>query len=235
MKPDESPILEVIVGSVADALAAKAGGAGRLEVVRNLELGGLTPSFQLVQEIKNAVDLPLRIMLRENIGFEAQDNDELESLCFAAEKFASLGVDGLVLGYLKDGIVDLTVCERILECAPKLNATFHHAFEAARDQFQAVNEIRLLRQVDRILSHGSADSLDEKLFRFEMYRLLAGPRIEIIAGGGIDIDAIGKIGRATKIREFHVGRAARSRNRVDGEVLAELVSQLAEQLKQLDP
>ena len=44
-------LLEVIVSSLEDALEAEQGGAGRLEVVRNLELGGLTPSFEIVQRI----------------------------------------------------------------------------------------------------------------------------------------------------------------------------------------
>ena len=128
-----TPQLEVIACTVADAVAAQKGGASRLEIVRNLEQGGLTPSFELVREIRETVDLPLRVMVRESVGFENCGEDEINSLCDAARKFSMLGVDGLVLGYLKDGSVDLALCERILNCAPNLNATFHHAFEDAND------------------------------------------------------------------------------------------------------
>ncbi|MBZ5592386.1 MAG: hypothetical protein LAP39_09125 [Acidobacteriia bacterium] len=64
------PLLEVIACSVADAVAAERGGAGRLEIVRALEAGGLTPLLSLVKEIVAAVSIPVRVMLRENPGFE---------------------------------------------------------------------------------------------------------------------------------------------------------------------
>jgi copper homeostasis protein CutC len=72
--------------------------------------------------------------------------------------------------------------------------------------------------------------LNEKIGRFRKYQELADPNIKIIAGGGIDLDAISEIRRATSIREFHVGRAARSLNRIDGEIKAELVSQMSDML-----
>lgn len=233
MKKMEHRVLEVIACTVADAVEAKKGGAYRLELVRNLEQGGLTPSFELVREIRDKVDLPLRVMVRESVGYEAQSENEIEHLCVAAERFDSLGVDGLVLGYLKDGAVDVQLCERILSFAPNVKATFHHAFEGAKDQSKVLKEIKHLRQVDRVLSHGGSGSLSEKIVRFKEYQDLASPEIEIIVGGGIDRDAIAQIRHATNIREFHVGRAARLSNRVDGEVKAELVSQLVRKIHEL--
>ena len=63
------PLLEVIVQTLADAREAARGGADRLEVVRALEDGGLTPPLALVQEIAAEVSLPLRVMVRENAGY----------------------------------------------------------------------------------------------------------------------------------------------------------------------
>ena len=222
----EQTVLEVIACTVADAVEAKRGGACRLELVRNLELGGLTPSFDLVREISVAVDLPLRVMVRESVGYGVTNEREIDNLCLAAKRLGELKVDGLVIGYLTNGVVDLAFCERILSCAPDLKATFHHAFEGARDQLQALQDIKSLYQIDRILSHGGPGSLSEKIARFRKYQELAGPKIKIIAGGGIDLDAISQIRRATSIREFHVGRAAR----IDGEVKAELVRKMSDML-----
>src|ERR1051326_4745406 len=69
-----SAVLEVIVCCVADAVEAQKGGASRLEVVRDLDRGGLTPSIQLVQAIKDAVDLPLRVMVRESDGYRTRND-----------------------------------------------------------------------------------------------------------------------------------------------------------------
>src|SRR6476661_3806720 len=132
----EQAVLEVIACTVADAVEAKRGGASRLEIVRNLELGGLTASFDLVKEISVAVDLPLRVMVRESVGYGVSNEREIDDLCLAAKRLDELKVDGLVLGYLANGVVDLDLCERILSCAPNLKATFHHAFEDTRDQLQ---------------------------------------------------------------------------------------------------
>src|SRR5262245_24544307 len=122
-------VLEVIVCTVADAIEAEKGGADRLEVISHFERGGLTPSLELVRAIQAAVRLPLRIMLRESDGYQVASDDEIERLCEAAREFAALGVDGVVLGFLRDGKVDSELTRYILDSAPGLNATFHRAFD----------------------------------------------------------------------------------------------------------
>jgi copper homeostasis protein len=225
------PLLEVIACSVADAIEAEKGGAGRLEIVRDLKRGGLTPPFELVEKIKQAVDLPVRVMLRESDGYEMSGEDEFDRLCLAAERFASLEIDGFVLGFLKDGAVDLERTRRVLACAPNIRATFHHAFEAAKDKLRALNSIKQLPQVDRVLSHGGMDDLESRVQRLGEYERVAAPELIILAGGGMDGDAIFKIARETRIREFHVGRAARAQFNVEGAVQASLVSGLVQKLE----
>ena len=46
-------ILECCVDSVESAIAAKNGGADRLELCQGLVIGGVTPGTALFQEIKN--------------------------------------------------------------------------------------------------------------------------------------------------------------------------------------
>jgi len=218
-----NPILEVIACSVADAIAAQQGGAQRLEVVRDLDRGGLTPAVELVRAIKDAVDLPLRVMVRESEGYGISAETELCKLCIAAAEFSKFGVDGLVVGFLNGGEIDLELTAQVLASAPNLKATFHHAFEDAADQLKAVSELKELVQVDRILSSGGSGTLEQRCARLDAYVQAAAPQIEIIAGGGIDREAIDLLKRTTAIREFHVGRAARERFQVNGVVREELV------------
>jgi len=225
-------ILEVIACSVADAIAAQQGGASRLEVVRELDRGGLTPSIELVRAIKEAVDVPLRVMVRESDGYAIAGEMEIERLCETASELSSLGVDGLVMGFLKRDAIDLDVTSRVLARAPGLKATFHHAFEDAADQLHAVNQLKCLPQVDRILSSGGSGELEVRRLRLDAYERAAAPEVKIIAGGGIDMNAIGVLRRTTSIREFHVGRAAREGFSVAGAVQAALVRELVRATKQ---
>src|ERR1044072_1403787 len=243
-----SAVWEVIVCCVADAVEAQKGGASRLEVVRDLDRGGLTPSIQLVQAIKDAVDLPLRVMVRERDGYGTRDENcgaredgygvrneaEVERLCVATREFAKLRVDGLVLGFLKKDQIDLDLTARVLACAPETHATFHHAFENASDQQQAVLEINKLPQIDRILSHSGSGDLHERAQRLDRYVQIAAPEITIIAGGGIDLDAIALLKRTTSVREFHVGRAVREGIQVNGGVRADLVRSLVRAIETND-
>jgi copper homeostasis protein CutC len=68
--------------------------------------------------------------------------------------------------------------------------------------------------------------------RLGQYAKAAAPELTILAGGGVDADAILKIGRETDIREFHVGRAARAGFQVEGCVQASLVSELVEKFRE---
>lgn len=74
--------------------------------------------------------------------------------------------------------------------------------------------------------------MDRRL-RLDAYERAAAPEVKIIAGGGIDMNAIGVLRRTTSIREFHVGRAAREGFSVVGVVQADLVRELVHATRQI--
>ncbi|HEY8224899.1 MAG TPA: copper homeostasis protein CutC [Pyrinomonadaceae bacterium] len=220
-------VLEVIVCSVADAVEAQQGGADRLEVIRDFERGGMTPPLKLVQEIIAVVSLPLRVMLRESCGYETLNNDEVDRLCVAAGEFSALGIEGVVLGFLHKQRIDVHLTQQILACAPNLKATFHHAFEET-EPFEAIRDIKRIKQVDKILSHGGAGNWQARIEQLAKFQQAAHPEIEILAGGGLDAEKINQIARLTTVREFHVGRAARAMASIDGVVQSARVKALVE-------
>ena len=215
------PLLEVIACSVADALAAEKGGAGRLEVVRALEAGGLTPPISLVKEIVSAVSIPVRVMLRENDGFEIANGEELTRLCESAGELAGLEIDGVVLGFLRGRNLALGPAEQILSFAPHAKATFHRAFEELENQQAAITRLKTVPQFDRILLSPARVS--------ELRQIVesAAPELVIIAGAGIDRSNIRQWRESAAIREFHVGRAARLGGDIHRPVDAALVEELA--------
>ncbi len=226
----ERPLLEVIVQSLADAREAARGGADRLEVVRAIHDGGLTPPLRLVLEIAAEVPLPLRVMVRENAG-HSTDVGERPALRHAATVFAEAGVDGLVIGFAHAGEPQLEDVADVLTAAPGVSVTFHRAFDQLRDPLGAIDMIATVARVDRILTSGGEGPPSARCDRLQAYSARAGARLTIIAGGGVDDEMLAEIVRTRSVREVHVGRAAREGADPGGAVSAARVERLREMLE----
>ena len=81
-------ILEVCVDSVESALAAKAGGATRLELCANLVIGGTTPGYALFDEVKRETGLPIRTLIRPRFGDFLYTDYEYEQMMYAIRHFS---------------------------------------------------------------------------------------------------------------------------------------------------
>jgi copper homeostasis protein len=234
---NQQPILEVIVCSVEDAVAAECGGANRLEIISHYEAGGLTPSFDLVREITSNVKIPARVMLRESEPFVVTDDVEIERLRDAARAFARLPIDGFVLGFLKESPggarqINHDLVSSVLACAPNLKTTFHRAFEELPDPIGAIGELKRHPQIDCILSGSPGGrAWAAALDRFVEWERAARPEIRMLLGGGIDREVVKIFCKASTIRAFHAGRAVRQGEKIDGVVLAEGVKELAGLIK----
>jgi copper homeostasis protein len=201
-------LLEVIVQTLADARAAQEGGADRLEVVEDIDRGGLTPSVDLVRAIAAETGLALRVMVREHDGFTVDGAGEMGRLRRAVEAFAALGVDGVVLGFARHGELDLESTRQVLSAAP-VRATFHRAFDTLADPRASIAMLRELPQIDRLLTNGGGGTVQARCARWCEYAARAGTRPIILAGGGLDDEAIAAVASARSVLEIHVGRAAR--------------------------
>src|ERR687897_3650985 len=100
MSTSSKPLLEVIACTVDDAVAAERGGADRIELVRDLGRGGLTPDIALAAAVVDAVRIPVRVMIREEEPFVVSDAAVARALCDAARAISGLRVEGLVLGFV---------------------------------------------------------------------------------------------------------------------------------------
>jgi copper homeostasis protein len=218
-------LLEVIVQSVEDARAAAEAGADRLEVVRAIRQGGLTPSLSLVHEIRRATPLPLRVMVRGNAGYDSGP-DELRELQRAAAEFAVAGIDGLVAGFARDGELALDELFAVIGAAPGVPVTFHRAFDALTEPERAIDVLAEIPAIDRILTSGGEGTALERSARLHSYSLRAGSRLTIIAGGGVDEEAIAVFAEARCVREIHVGRLAREGLDPEGPVSAARVRRI---------
>jgi copper homeostasis protein len=217
-------LLEVIVQTIDDARAAADGGADRLEVVRDIRDGGLTPPTSLVEAVAAATSLPLRVMIRENAGYGSHPG-EWPALRRAAAEIAAMGVDGLVAGFARDGQLSPGDVSVVIDAAPGLPVTFHRAFDALDEQDRAFDALVAVPAIDRILTSGGAGTPEERARRLRRYSVRAG-RLIVIAGGGVDEEAFRVFARDRCVREIHVGRAARAGDDPEGPVSAARVRRL---------
>ena len=226
-QPDGRPLLEVIACTLHDAMAAERGGAHRLELVRDLDRGGLTPSPDLVADVVKAVRIPVRVMIREDEPFVVDDTRVVQALCDAARANGRLGVDGLVLGFLdSSGAVDEDLLGRVLREAPGVRATFHRAFEDVADETAAFDALARWPQIDRVLVNGGPGGARERLAALCAVAALAPPAIRVLAAVGSDQDLLASVWTEPSLGEAHVGRAARDPETVDAPVSAEKVRRL---------
>jgi copper homeostasis protein len=220
--------LEIIAGSIEDALAAERGGATRIELCVDLDQDGLTPPLPLVQEVAAAVRIPVRVMLRRRNDFALHDEADLRALRDTAAAIQHAGAAGLVLGFIADQRVNEIALQFISAAAPRMKITFHRAFDALADQGAAIATLKRSAQVDGILTAGGDGHWQQRAERLMQLQAIASPEIEVLVGGGVDADAIEWLCRRTSLRAFHAGRAARENYAVNGRVLEQNVCVLSD-------
>jgi copper homeostasis protein len=219
-------LIEVIACSVDDAIQAERGGAGRIELVREPGRGGLTPAFDLVKEVTHAVKIPVRVMVREDDGYEAADAGAVDRLAKIAARLATFRIDGVVIGFLQGRWIDDKAMDAVLAAAAPLRATFHHAFDDLPDPIAGIRELRRWPQIDRVLTSGGSGDWTQKAARIVEWTK-AGAGLGMLAGGGVDRRAL-QILAGAGVAEAHAGRAARVPSTAEGAVSSQQVAGLVE-------
>jgi copper homeostasis protein len=204
-----SVLIEVSVDSVASALAAQGGGAGRIELCADVLEGGTTPSAGMIAVVREHVGIPLFVLIRPRSGDFVYDATELAVMRRDIATARDLGANGIVIGALQpDGTVDADVTSTLVEAARPLEVTFHRAFDFTRDAFEALDAVVGLG-IDRVLTSGCAATALEGIATLAELVRRAGARPGIVAAGDVTEDNAGRIVRVTGVREVHVRAAAR--------------------------
>jgi copper homeostasis protein len=204
-----STLLEVIALHPADAEAAQAGGADRLEICASMDAGGLCPPASTVSQIRRSTDLPLRVMLRLSDPYTAT-GAELTRLQGMVQSYLAAGADGFVLGFLTpDAEVDAEACAALASAFPGTPWTFHRAIDAVLEARPAWRALRTLPGLDCVLTAGSVlgvrTGLDELCRRAQDDPAVA--RLTM-AGGGLRPEQVPWL-LGSGIRRFHVGSSVR--------------------------
>ncbi len=199
----QARVLEIAANSLDSALAAQAGGAGRIELCTALELGGLTPSHGEIALVRERVSLPLYVLIRPRAGDFLYSEYELATMHRDIEACAALGCDGVVFGVLDaHARVDMARCRSLMAAAGIMGVTFHRAFDMTADLSSALHDVMALG-VERVLSSGGASSALEGAAVIRSLIEQAEGRLVVMPGAGINATNVRALADATGAREFH--------------------------------
>ena len=196
-------ILEICAGSVESAIAARNGGAKRIELCAALEVGGVTPSAGVIAEARKVEGITLNVIIRPRGGDFLYN--EYETACMEQDirTCKQLGVDGVVIGALTaEGDIDTTICRRLIAAADGMSITFHRAFDMCRDAKKALKDLIALG-CHRVLTSGQASTALEGIALLKELVEQANGRIIIMPGCGVNSTNAGEIIKATGATEIH--------------------------------
>lgn len=196
-------ILEVCVSSIDDAVVAQANGADRLELNQSLELGGLTPSIGLMEEVRDCVSIPVIAMVRPRAsGFRYSAADQ-RSMIRDVKRLLQVGADGVAIGSLVNGDhPDGNFVSTVRQIVADRQLVFHRAFDLVADPPSVLEQLIDLG-IDRILTSGGAPSAWQGRETIARLRERAGQRMEVLPGAGISAENVIALIEATGCDQVH--------------------------------
>ena len=170
-------------------------GARRIELCDNLAVGGTTPSYGVTKaavELAADYDTTIMTMIRPRGGDFVYNDLEIAIMLEDIRLTAQAGSQGVVFGALTaDKKLDKANLEKLIAASKGMEIVFHMAFDELSDQDQ-LEAIDWLSQagVTRILTRAgvSGDSLEKRFAHYHRILEHAAGKIEILPGGGIDMD-----------------------------------------------
>lgn len=200
----ENYILECCADSVESALNAARGGASRLELCANLPIGGTTPDLALFHQIRKVSDIRMHVLIRPRFGDFYYSKYEMEIMREEIRMFRDAKAQAVVIGVLDaDGNLDISSMEKLIQEAEGMDITLHRAFDVCADPLKTLEEAVKLG-VNTILTSGQKQSAWQGRDMIRKLICQAKGRIDIMAGGGLNAEVIGKLRPVTGAGSYHM-------------------------------
>lgn len=197
------PKLEIACFNTQSALIAQANGANRIELCDGFEVGGTTPSSEMIRKVKAETTIPVYVMIRPRGGGFVYSDEEFRQMKSAVTELKKENVDGFVFGILsEDQTVNLQQNQELVWLASPLPCTFHRAFDEVTDAFSSLEAV-IGCGFTTILTSGQAPNVMGGAERLGELAVRAGNRIAIMPGGGLRSSNIAQIQLQTGADWFH--------------------------------
>lgn len=179
-------VVEICATSVESAINAERGGADRIELCSELGVGGITPSYGLIQHVLAKTNIPIFVLIRPRSGNFVYSDEEFELMKMDIEICKNLGCKGIVSGVLhEDFSIDIERTSELIQLSKPLEFTFHRAFDLSPNPFESLEKLIKLG-VNRLLTSGQETSVEKGLNLLIQLKSQASDKIKIMPGGGIN-------------------------------------------------
>lgn len=226
-------MLEIIVETVSDALAAEAGGATQLDLKSAFELGGLTPTPGMVEQISNHVNIDVLVMIRPHRKTFVFTKQEIAAMCKDMCLTRDHRIAGFLLGALTpQGDINLGAVKRFREAAGPHPLHFHLAWEQTKDPEKSFEQLIELGFKSARITGGQwlGSRAEDGIARIEFFQRRARGRIELVLARGVSPENIGILVRETGVVHAHAGGSVRVPANASGNVSEARVKLLRQNL-----
>jgi len=197
-------ILEACVENLQQAIQAERNGAHRIELCADLDKDGLTPSLSLIQAVKNAVSIPIKVMVRPRDGNFVYTEQEINQMKETILKCKELDVFGVVLGLLnQNNTIDTENTTALAKLAKPLNVCFHKAIDLTINIIEETNNLSKIIEIDSILTSGGKLTADEGSNTLNEMILATEGKLKIVAAGKVTHENLIEIRSKIFTNEFH--------------------------------
>jgi copper homeostasis protein len=194
---------ELCAETMQACIAARDGGADRIELCSALSEDGLTPSHGLLHQAIVQSGLPVHGLVRPRNGNFVYSAAEIAVMEQDILHMRQLGAAGIALGLLKsDGVVDVDATRRLVQLARPLKVTFHRAFDVTPSLEDALEDV-IAAGCDRLLTSGGRSDALQGADVLARLVLQAGERIEVAIGGGLRLANAAEVALRTGASSFH--------------------------------
>jgi len=196
-------VVECCANSIQSAINGEKGEANRIELCRDLEGGGLTPSYDNILLAKSLIQIPIFVLIRPRKGNFIYSDTEFKQIILDIKFCKEIGCNGVVIGSLnKDGSINQVQSAEMVNIARPMEVTFHRAFDKGNNLQKNLEDV-IACGCDILLTAGQSENVNSGISNLEQLVKLAKGRITILAGSGVNhtnAEALYKIG----IRNFHL-------------------------------
>ncbi|HLP65648.1 copper homeostasis protein CutC [Flavobacterium sp.] len=195
--------LEIACFTADAALIAQQNGANRVELCGVMKVGGISPTIEIVKQVRANVSIDLYVMIRPRGGNFVYSDAEFLQMKTTILAFKELQVDGFVFGTLNENNqIDIEKNKELVELAHPLPCTFHRAFDEVSDVFQSLEDV-IDCGFTTLLTSGQAQNVVDGVAVLSELVRKANNRIIIMPGGGLRSTNIEFIMKKTNALFYH--------------------------------